>query len=208
MDEKSSRDDAPAPEIADTSDGLLQAILDAMPVMAFVLDGARHIRTLNRSAARTFGLDASEALERAVGDVVACASSGLGCGNSVDCGKCEVRGSVQQAIDGQHVHRVRTRKTWRVQGGRFELSLLVTAAPFVHQGRALVLLTLEDVTDLVALRGLLPICSYCKKIRQESSYWVAVEQYVQQHSDALFTHTICEECLDLHHPGVRAKTLT
>jgi PAS domain-containing protein len=187
------------------SPGLLQAILDAMPVMAFVLDGERHICSFNQSAARTFGLDASQALEQAVGDVVSCASSAQGCGNGPHCASCEVRGSVLQAIDGKHVHRVRTRKTWRVDGGRRELSLLVTAAPFAHDGRQLVLLTLEDVTDLFALRGLLPICSYCKKIRQEESYWVAVEQYVQQHSDALFTHTICDECLDRHHPGVRAR---
>ena len=44
------------------------------------------------------------------------------------------------------------------------------------------------------LSGLLPICAWCKKIRNDRGYWEQVEQYLQEHSDALFTHSICEDC--------------
>ena len=57
------------------------------------------------------------------------------------------------------------------------------------------------VTDLEAaldhvkqLQGLLPICCYCKKIRDDRNYWHEVESYITTHSQAKFTHGICPEC--------------
>ncbi|MBU4277499.1 MAG: cyclic nucleotide-binding domain-containing protein [Proteobacteria bacterium] len=47
---------------------------------------------------------------------------------------------------------------------------------------------------LKVLGGLVPICASCKSIRQPDGSWVAVEQYVQEHSDADFTHGICPKC--------------
>ncbi|HEV3214106.1 MAG TPA: response regulator transcription factor [Vicinamibacterales bacterium] len=45
------------------------------------------------------------------------------------------------------------------------------------------------------LTGLLPICAYCKAIRDDSNYWHQVEEYVGEHSDATFSHGICPKCL-------------
>jgi DNA-binding response OmpR family regulator len=44
------------------------------------------------------------------------------------------------------------------------------------------------------LHGLLPICSYCKRIRSDDNYWHQVDRYIAQHSDAEFTHGICPAC--------------
>jgi DNA-binding response OmpR family regulator len=58
---------------------------------------------------------------------------------------------------------------------------------------------LEEALDQIkTLRGLLPICSYCKKIRDDQNYWQRVETYLAQHSDARFTHGICPECYQKH----------
>ena len=46
------------------------------------------------------------------------------------------------------------------------------------------------------LQGLLPICSYCKKIRNEANYWEQVESYLGTHSDLDFTHSICPQCTE------------
>jgi sigma-B regulation protein RsbU (phosphoserine phosphatase) len=46
------------------------------------------------------------------------------------------------------------------------------------------------------LSGLLPICSYCKKVRDDSNYWQQVESYVMHHSDAQFSHSICPGCYE------------
>jgi len=46
------------------------------------------------------------------------------------------------------------------------------------------------------LRGLLPICSYCKKIRDDRNIWTQMEQYVTERSGALFSHSLCPDCYD------------
>jgi phosphoserine phosphatase RsbU/P len=47
------------------------------------------------------------------------------------------------------------------------------------------------------LEGILPICSYCKKIRNDGDYWESVEQYITRHSEARFSHGICPHCFDV-----------
>ena len=47
------------------------------------------------------------------------------------------------------------------------------------------------------LQGLLPICSYCKKIRNDGDFWERVESYLSRHTDVQFTHGICPDCLPL-----------
>lgn len=52
------------------------------------------------------------------------------------------------------------------------------------------------------LSGLLPICSHCKKIRDDKGYWNQLEAYVSQHSNAAFTHSICPECAAKLYPEI------
>jgi PleD family two-component response regulator len=52
------------------------------------------------------------------------------------------------------------------------------------------------------LSGLLPICSHCKKIRDDTGYWNQVETYIHQHTGAEFSHGICKECAQKHYPGM------
>jgi sigma-B regulation protein RsbU (phosphoserine phosphatase) len=46
------------------------------------------------------------------------------------------------------------------------------------------------------LQGLLPICSYCKKVRNETNYWEQVDSYLTSHSDVTLTHGICPQCME------------
>ena len=56
---------------------------------------------------------------------------------------------------------------------------------------------LEDALSRVRiLQGLLPICSYCKKIRDDSNYWQQIENYVTAHSGAQFSHSVCPQCYE------------
>jgi CHASE3 domain sensor protein len=52
----------------------------------------------------------------------------------------------------------------------------------------------EALAQVRRLQGLLPICSWCKKVRRDETYWQSVESYVAEHTDARFTHGICPEC--------------
>ncbi len=51
---------------------------------------------------------------------------------------------------------------------------------------------------VLQLEGLLPICSYCKRIRDEAERWSQVDDYVSRHTDAQFTHGICPDCYEHH----------
>ena len=50
------------------------------------------------------------------------------------------------------------------------------------------------------LRGIVPICSYCKQIRDDKGYWNKVEAYIARHTEAQFSHSICPSCLEEHFP--------
>jgi ABC-type nickel/cobalt efflux system permease component RcnA len=56
----------------------------------------------------------------------------------------------------------------------------------------------EALEGVKTLRGLLPICAWCHKIRDDQGYWTRVEAYVTRHSEAAFTHSICPSCASRH----------
>ena len=56
----------------------------------------------------------------------------------------------------------------------------------------------EALDKIETLEGILPICMYCKKIRNDQNYWQQVESYISQHSQAEFTHGLCPECFEKH----------
>jgi PleD family two-component response regulator len=83
--------------------------------------------------------------------------------------------------------------------------------PFVHQivlARVRTHLQLKRKTDLLeqalkeikTLRGIVPICANCKKIRDDEGYWSQVEVYVQNHTEAKFSHGICPACAKKLYP--------
>lgn len=53
----------------------------------------------------------------------------------------------------------------------------------------------EAVENVKVLTGLLPICGYCREVRNDDGYWQTVDHYVREHSDLKFTHGVCPECL-------------
>lgn len=53
---------------------------------------------------------------------------------------------------------------------------------------------LDALDNIKTLKGMLPICAHCKKIRDDSGYWKQIEAYIEEHSDALFSHGICPGC--------------
>lgn len=52
------------------------------------------------------------------------------------------------------------------------------------------------LTRVKSLQGLLPMCSYCKRIRNDGNYWQQVESYIAEHSEAEFTHGVCPQCYE------------
>ena len=87
----------------------------------------------------------------------------------------------------------------RVQVGWRVLNLQKRLADRVHE--------LESALSKVKqLQGLLPICCYCKRVRDGKDYWQQVEAYVMAHSEAQFTHGICPDCMEKERPDRETKT--
>ena len=60
----------------------------------------------------------------------------------------------------------------------------------------------KALLDLKILSGLLPICASCKKIRDDKGYWKQIETYIQDHSEAAFSHGICPDCAKKLYPDL------
>lgn len=58
----------------------------------------------------------------------------------------------------------------------------------------------EALRQVKTLRGLVPICSHCKKIRDDEGYWNSIESYLAKHSEAEFSHGICRDCAKKYYP--------
>jgi ABC-type nickel/cobalt efflux system permease component RcnA len=62
---------------------------------------------------------------------------------------------------------------------------------------------LEDaIAEIKQLNGILPLCSYCKRIRDDSGSWEQVDTYLQKHSEADISHSLCPDCLKEHYPQI------
>jgi len=58
----------------------------------------------------------------------------------------------------------------------------------------------EALAKVKKLSGFLPICASCKKIRNDQGYWMQIEAYIRDHSEAEFSHGICPECMKKLYP--------
>ena len=63
----------------------------------------------------------------------------------------------------------------------------------------------DALAQVKQLKGIVPICMHCKKIRNDENYWQQVEVYVADHTEADFSHSICPQCLEKHYPDYAKK---
>ena len=83
----------------------------------------------------------------------------------------------------------------RVEVGRRMVEMEAALAAKIEELR-------KALEQIKTLRGIVPICGYCKKIRDDQGFWSQVEAYVSQHSEAQFSHGICPDCVKKHFPSV------
>ncbi|HUJ68542.1 MAG TPA: response regulator [Syntrophorhabdales bacterium] len=61
----------------------------------------------------------------------------------------------------------------------------------------------EALAEIRTLKGFIPICASCKKIRDDEGYWNQLEAYISKHTDAIFTHSICPQCAEKYKADIR-----
>ncbi|MCK5064442.1 MAG: response regulator transcription factor [Candidatus Fermentibacteraceae bacterium] len=63
----------------------------------------------------------------------------------------------------------------------------------------------NSLDHIKTLQGILPICSFCKKVRNDKNYWHQLEDYISTHTEAMVTHSICPECMQIHYPEIHQR---
>jgi len=175
----------------------LSELLDAIPSYILVFDRDVCLAYYNKAAAEFMEKDLKGNLETLCGEALHCinaGSEGLVCGKTRFCKDCVLRSSISKAFEGQKVFRVKTGLSVAKNKGIRRVELRLSTFPFQHDGRPYVLAVMDDVSELNALRAIVPICAWCKKIRDDEQYWHRVEDYFADHMDLVFTHGICPEC--------------
>jgi PAS domain-containing protein len=180
-------------------DNLLAKAFDAMPSPVFVVDEDVRIYEYNTAATALLTADKTEVLRMRGGEVLHCLHHSdveEGCGQAAFCADCVVRNSVNKAFQGGRVVRSRQKMELIRNGKVVEVYVLVTSSPFDFHDRHYAILVLEDISELVELRNIIPICSVCKQVRTDKNYWVQVETYLKDRMDIEFTHGLCPSCRD------------
>jgi hypothetical protein len=75
-----------------------------------------------------------------------------------------------------------------------DLELLISASPLGQSTQKVALLVVEDITEISKLRAIIPICTECKRIRNDAEYWQQVEGYFHEYIGVDFSHGLCPEC--------------
>jgi PAS domain-containing protein len=191
-------------ELIGKKDKYLQIVINTIPSAIFVIDYGFNIVDINPAAKELFGIDSDVTLRRLCGDIMHCmnAKESGGCGKSKFCPDCVVRNSVETASKGAKIHREKYKMRIEKSAEVNDIHMLITASNFEFEEGKYVLLVMEDITDVITLKSLLPICASCNKIRNDKNYWESVSEYLNKHMGVNFTHSLCPDCARKLYPGL------
>ena len=183
------------PELAPNT----QSILDAIPAFVFAVDEDVRIIEYNSAAAALIDNNRIATINMQAGEALHCIHSHdvpEGCGHAPVCKECVIRNSVEMALRGDKVYRKRAKIELDRQGSTAEIFAVITASPFVLDGKKLILLLIEDISELIAIQDIVPICMKCKKVQSVDEFWTAIELYFKKNWGIDFSHGYCPECGD------------
>jgi PAS domain S-box-containing protein len=164
----------------------------------------------NRRMSEILGLPEQEIISRKIEEFINQEDSGF------------VMGNYKKRLEGEFVPRIYDFRLLNTTG--LEVWVTISATKIAWEGGEAVMALLTDITerktlekekekiiqdlqkaltDVKALSGLLPICSSCKKIRDDKGYWNQIEVYIRDHSEADFSHSLCPDCIEKLYPGFK-----
>ena len=186
---------------------MLSAVFDALPSLVFVVDQDVRIQEYNAAASDLLMAERKTILKQRAGEILYCIHSNEvpeGCGRSPSCKDCIIRNSVTEAFQGSHVVRRRSRIELIKDTKKIEIYALITTSPFFFQDRQLALLVIEDISEIAELYRMIPICSVCRKVRDDKESWMLVEAYFKNNWDVDFSHCLCPDCYKIEREKMKS----
>lgn len=177
---------------------LLGTILDAIPASIFMVDKNVEVLGVNQKALLMLSQDPESIIRRPAGELLHCLHSTEtpgGCGTSESCRECLVRAGVSKSFRANQVVRQKVQMELVNEGDVSKVSLLITTTPFEFKQKHFVLLILEDISELMELMDLLPVCAHCKKVMDDSQERQSVKQHFKEQLKLVATQDLCSECM-------------
>jgi PAS domain S-box-containing protein len=183
-------------------------LYDFAPVGYFTLDKKGAILEANLTGASMLGIPRSRLMNQAFSQYVAVSSSDSfnvyfnKVLNNTKRGRCEVQ---LLKADGTECYAqleiLAIADNNKTSGGFRMIVIDVTERILAEIEKEKLFIELQQaMEDVKKLSGMLPICSSCKKIRDDQGYWKQIEAYITEHSEAEFSHSICPECAKKLYP--------
>jgi len=169
---------------------------------AVIIDGRNVILDMNPVAEKILARKQQDALGRAVLDIFPEYDEFAGRSSSGQDIKTEIR-----LGDEQHIYELQTTPLTTQTGkiaGRIIMLFDITRRKWMENEQTRLIEKLQEknvqlseaLEEIQSLKGIIPICASCKKIRDDKGYWEKVDVYIEKHSDASFSHGMCPDCLE------------
>lgn len=182
-------------------------IFDILPIAFFIVTNERKVMFFNKTSKEYFP---DIELNKRFGEAAKCIYSKKGCGFSDYCSQCIVKKTIEKIFQGNStITKGKINFSYEKDGKILESKMLLSGTKIFCEENStpLVALSLVDITEIIKLKGLIPICANCKKIRNDKDYWVSVEKYLNEKAgdDILFSHGLCPECMKKLYPEIEDK---
>lgn len=179
-------------------DGFFRVLFNAIPALVVILDKDMRIYAINEAVEKMLGVKNESVQLLTNGELFRCIyakDNAQGCGYGPRCEYCIVHKTVGEALSNKKISRAKGSLLTEAFREVKLIDLLISAVAVDYKGQKLAIALMEDISNITELHGRLPICSSCKRILDEQGSWNILEKYIQEHSEAEFTHAICPDCV-------------
>ena len=186
----------------------LRIVIDTIPTAIFIIDDETRVLDLNNSASQLIGKEKGQVLFNLCGEMLHCfnaKNSTDGCGTTEFCPDCVVRNTIKEACAGNTVVKRRADLLIQKENDKSDIVFSVSASPLKHDEKTLSVFSMEDITEIVLMQKLIPICSHCKSVRNDNEYWETIEQFLNRKNGFNFSHGICPDCVEKFYPDLKPE---
>ena len=176
----------------------LNILVESLPFAVMITDKDRTITSVNKRFTDDFTLKRSEVVGKSIDSI----QNESRVFTRSERWTLKHRDESTLLLSADRVLKIREEKLLDIFGnpaGYIQLFMDVTLEHQLHEEKEKLEKALAEIRTL---SGMLPICASCKKIRDDKGYWNQIESYISEHSDAIFSHSICPDCAEKMYPDL------